>query len=389
MSPPASRILFCFHDATASGASLWLRDFLRQGDFSGRETHAVLPTSSPMEASLDGAVTSCHTLSLLPGDTAGHGPGAMMRRLQNRLAAVGDYRRLMRRVGANLVYVNSSVQIAPMIAAWREGLPLLVHVREGWRSGWTFPLKRLAVRRLAQSVAFDASRGVALFGPPPSGRRWEVSPNGVGEHLLHAGKRREELRAEFGYTVGEKVFLFLGTLCQRKGVHDLMEVWPSIRRAHPEARLLLAGGADEGETHPAIRGLVQSPPEGVRYLGFSDRAVDLLALADYFVLPSYGEAMPISISEALMAGTPVIARAVGDVSFQIGKGRGFLFRGRGPEPLQRAMLHVLSHPEDVQRRARRGQEFARTRLVDREQYAQVLRLCDEAVLAGRPRQGGP
>lgn len=377
--PRASRILFCFHDAQASGASVWLRDFLLRGDLAGRRAIAVFPSPSAMEPLLSGRVSSSHVLSLERGDTTGAGPVIAARRAANRLAAVAGYRRLMREEVADLVYVNSSVQIAPMIAAWREGLPLLVHVHEGWRTGRTFPLKRLAVRRLAHCGVFAASRGMKLFGPPLPGRHWEVSPNGVEERLLMARQRRAELRAEFGYTHGERVVLFLGTLCRRKGVHDLMEIWPSVHQAHPEARLLLAGGTDEAETHPAIVALAKSPPEGVRYLGFSDRAVDLLALADYFVLPSYGEAMPISISESLMVGTPVIARAVGDVSFQIGGGKGFLFRGRGRRPLERALLHALSHPEGAARRARRGQAFAREHLVDQAQYARILALCDEAV----------
>jgi glycosyltransferase involved in cell wall biosynthesis len=373
------RLACVFHDPQPSGASLWLRDFLRDGMFAPHECHAILPGESVMEPILRTAGVPCHRVGLVAGDAMVGGLANRIARIGNRLAAITEYRHLYKAIGATAVYVNSSVQIAPMIAARLAGLPLFVHVREGWHTGRTHGLKRWCVRHLAGACGFDASAGIKLFGPPLAGRRWEVVPNGVDATLADRRHRAGELRAELGLPTDRRIVLFLGTMGRRKGVHDLVECWPAIRAAHPETLLVLAGGIDPAESHPRIREAIGATPEGIRYIGFSPRAHDLLAAADFFVLPSYGEAMPISISEAMMIGTPVVARRVGDVEFQIGEGRGFLFHGDGPASLQAALLEALSDSVAASLRAAAAQRFAIAHLDRRAQAAHLLELVGAAI----------
>lgn len=375
------RVAFCFHDPFPTGASVWLRNFILTEPVPRDRALVVLPAPSEMEAGLREAGFEVAVLGMTIGDLSKSGPAKAFGMAANRLHGLRDYQALFRRWRPDVVYVNSSYQIAPMLAARMAGFPLFVHVREGWRSGRTHELKRFVVRRFARAVAFDASEGVRLFGPPLPGRTWEVSPNGVDPAFAELRQRRGELRERYGLRPGERVLLFLGSLSRRKGLHDLLAVWPALRAASPGLRLLVAGVADQFETDAGIRAFPSAPPEGCDYLGFRKDAPELLAAADGFVLPSYGEAMPISISEAMMVGTPVVARAVGDVAWQIGDGRGYLFSGDGPEPLRLALGEWLADGVEAARRAAAAQAFARERLTAAQQKAQILRLLGEA--AGR------
>lgn len=367
----AARVAFCFHDPAASGASIWMRDFLCADGWPAKDAVAVLPGESPLEESLHDAGIPVRRVRVQLGALRDATAARRVAMVANRLSMVGQYVNLFRRERVRLVYVNSSYQIAPMIAARVMGLPLVVHVHEGWRSAGTHGLKRWAVQRLAHGALFAAQRGMELFGPPRPGRRWVFSPNGVAQDLALLIEKRREIRERLGIEPSEFLCIFLGTLSRRKGTHDLIRVWPHLRRRHPRARLLVGGNVDAGESDPAILGFVSDPPEGARYLGFRRDARELIAAADALVLPSYGEAMPITISEAMMIGTPVVARNVGDVAFQIGEGRGFLFDGRGGRPLLRALHEAISQPGEASVRAARAQEFAREHLDHRRQCDQV------------------
>jgi glycosyltransferase involved in cell wall biosynthesis len=293
---------------------------------------------------------------------------------KERLRAVWSYRKIFQRHRIDIVYVNSSVQIAPMLAAISLGLKLIVHVREGWNTGWTFPLKRFCVRTLAHGALFDARKGMRLFGGQPRGRRWIFSPNGVAPHLRDP-ERRAATRETLGLADDEIAFLFLGTLIQRKGLHDLVECWPDVIRAAPKARLLVAGLEERTENHPAIRSLIAGEVKKARYLGFRRDVYDLLEAADFFVLPSYGEAMPISICESMMAGTPVIARTAGDVAWLLREGRGYPFSGRGAESVKTAIMGALSD-KDVGGKAARARTFAQRRLHRDVQRRQIINLLE-------------
>jgi len=373
--PRLPRTAFCFHDPQPSGASRWLCDFLLSDGFVADRAIAVLPAPSPMEAPLRDAGIEVRVLAGRMGaltDNRGWQDRAAV--ALNRACMVADYVSLFRGEAVQLVYANSSVQIAPMIAARVARLPLVVHVHEAWNTGCASALKRLAVRRLANAALFAAQSGLDMFGGQPIGRSWMVSPNGVAPELLELSAHRRMLRQRFEFAGKDRVVLFLGTLCERKGVHDLAACWPDIRRRFPAARLVVAGNLDAQERNRAILDFAQAPPEGAEYLGYRDDARELLCAADLFVLPSYGEAMPLSISEAMMIGTPVVARAVGDVEWQIGDGCGFPFRGKGPRPLTEALATALSNPTEAASRAIRARNFAKKYLLRDVQNRQVRRM---------------
>jgi glycosyltransferase involved in cell wall biosynthesis len=128
-------------------------------------------------------------------------------------------------------------------------------------------------------------------------------------------------------------------------------------------RLLIVGdGPDRPRIAEAIARL--GLDDSVELLGPRDDVDALLATADVFVLSSDSEGMPMSVLEAMAAGLPVVASAVGGVSEIVRDGEtGTLVPPRDPVALGRAIARLVEDPALRQRfgaagRRRAEREFA-------------------------------
>ena len=80
----------------------------------------------------------------------------------------------------------------------------------------------------------------------------------------------------------------------------------------------------------------------VRFLGYVADPAPVLAGAQLFVLSSRSEAFPRSVLEALRAGLPVVASAVGGIGEAVTDGvNGLLVPAGNPEPLAAALQTLL------------------------------------------------
>ena len=98
----------------------------------------------------------------------------------------------------------------------------------------------------------------------------------------------------------------------------------------------------------------------VDFLGWQDDARPFIAGFDVFVLPSRDESFPLSIVEAMLAGTPVVATDVGSVAEAVVDGRtGLLVRSGDRHALGEAVRKLLADDEFRERLASEGQRHAR------------------------------
>jgi glycosyltransferase involved in cell wall biosynthesis len=110
-----------------------------------------------------------------------------------------------------------------------------------------------------------------------------------------------------------------------------------------EARLLIAG---DGPDRPALEAEIDRLGlTNVELLGTRDDVPELLAGSDVFVLATESEGLPMSVLEAMAAGLPVVASAVGGVPELVVDGEtGVLVPPGDSAALARALETVVADP---------------------------------------------
>ncbi len=155
--------------------------------------------------------------------------------------------------------------------------------------------------------------------------------------------------------------LFVGGLTSRKGVLDLGAASDALRERGVEHELWIAGGVpDEGDE--AHDGVLRDLPRDARLLGAvaPEDVAAVYASCDVFCLPSWWEAMPLTVLEAQAAGLPVVASAVGDVPLMVEDGvTGRVVPARDVAALTHALGELLTDPGLRERMGRRAQDHAR------------------------------
>jgi glycosyltransferase involved in cell wall biosynthesis len=105
-----------------------------------------------------------------------------------------------------------------------------------------------------------------------------------------------------------------------------------------------------------------------------------LSAASIVVLPSREESAPMALIEAMAAGAPVVATAVGGVPYLVEEGVvGRLVPPADPPALAAALTDLLRQPALCDRMGKAGQALARERFEPGRVAAQYLALYREAV----------
>jgi len=141
-------------------------------------------------------------------------------------------------------------------------------------------------------------------------------------------------------------FLFLGRIADHKGIFDLLEVIIKEQSSLRGRSRFLVGGNHE------VDRLKKMIAEGgvediVEYIGWvqDDEKDHYFNSADYFILPTYHEGMPMTILEALSYGKPVISTPVGSIPEVIEhNSNGYLFPPGDKRQLQEILFEVINNP---------------------------------------------
>jgi glycosyltransferase involved in cell wall biosynthesis len=136
--------------------------------------------------------------------------------------------------------------------------------------------------------------------------------------------------------------LFLGRLEPGKGIYDLLEAVSAVRPAVPDVRLVCAGEGDRSAVARYAERLgIADAVKFTGWVGPSGKRA-LLESAAVFALPSYDEALPMSLLEAMAAGVPVIVSPVGGVPEVVVDGVSGFFAAPGDiATLQRLLAKLL------------------------------------------------
>jgi len=206
--------------------------------------------------------------------------------------------------------------------------------------------------RLPSGLVRVVRNGVEPFRPAPDGR---ASRLGDGGPLVVGG---------------------VGRLTRQKGFDLLVEATRRLVREGWPVEVRLAGaGRERDRLAAAAAGLP------VRLAGFTDDVPGFLAELDVFCLPSRAEGLPLALLEAMMAGLPCLATAVGEVPAAAGKAA-LVVPPEDVDALTRALRQLLGDPRLRAELAGRARALAVRNFDVAAMVAATVAIYDEA-LAGR------
>jgi glycosyltransferase involved in cell wall biosynthesis len=174
-------------------------------------------------------------------------------------------------------------------------------------------LDKKVLHRADRVVAVSRDIGEQLKAGGIRTKRIQVIPNAVPTPLRSARQdERRRLRKRFQIPDNELVLGYMGRLSEEKGLPYLIEAVRQLSADKLPVRLLLVG---DGPQRNALERRVEQSGLQSRctFTGFQQQAERLLPAIDIFVLPSLTEGTPMALLEAMAAGVPVIASAVGGI----------------------------------------------------------------------------
>jgi glycosyltransferase involved in cell wall biosynthesis len=249
---------------------------------------------------------------------------------------------------ADIVHIHSA--LAPGVTLGRAGLlalaarmrrcGVIVHAHGGRVALWltSAPRRWLARAALAPAhvvIAVSTGGRDALERTLPSGRV-QLVDNGVDVNAFTPGATPHS----------PPRVLYAGTLTKRKGLLDLFEASELLNARGVAHELCVVGGTpDEGP--PAEAEIRAAAPPSVQFWGQQppETMPQVYARADVFCLPSWWEAMPLSVLEAMAAGLPVVASKVGDVPRLVDDGvTGCLVPAHDSAGLAEALERLCTEP---------------------------------------------
>ncbi|MFC6083378.1 glycosyltransferase family 4 protein [Sphaerisporangium aureirubrum] len=202
---------------------------------------------------------------------------------------------------------------------------------------------------------------------PPAEVRAELLAAAPGGEGPAAGSTAEE----------RPILLTVARLAQQKGLDTLLT---AAAGPYEGVRPLFVV-AGEGPLRPGLAARIVAEGLPVVLLGDRPDVADLLRAARALVVASLWEGLPLSVHEALRAGTPVIATAVGGLPGMVGDA-GLLVPPGDPAALRREIARLLADPVLGRRLAAAA---SARELPDEKDAVQAVRAAYEQARGSRGR----
>ncbi len=296
--------------------------------------------------------------------------------------------RYLRRHGIDLVHTQlETVTVHGGIAAKIVGLPTVhtLHTfaypeatsKEIRRSevAW-FALRNFHDKIIAVSAAVG-DYAVAKGRVPPE--RISVLYNGIDTSSF---RRRNEadraaVRKTFGIPADAALVVTVAVLRREKGIQFLIEAWPDILEAVPNAYYLIVG-AGPFESQLKSLATTYNLTDRVLFAGARNDIPEILGGSDLFVLPTLDDVLPTVLAEAMASGLPIVASRVGGVPEMVEPGKnGLLVAPADQTQLAEACVRLLRTPDEALRLAQGGQDVAEARFNVRNQVRKLENIYQE------------
>nr|WP_230416595.1 glycosyltransferase family 4 protein [Micromonospora tarapacensis] len=262
---------------------------------------------------------------------------------------------------------------APVVVTWHNAV-----LAGGLRGG----LSRLAERIVARGarVTLGASADLVERAGALGAADVRLAPVAAPE-LPAPRRRRAAVRAEFAVAADQPLILSVGRLHPQKRYDVLVDAAARWRERVPPPVVVIAGS---GPAYLPLAARVSAARAPVTLLGHRTDVADLLTGADLAVVTSDWEARQLFAQEALRAGVPLVATAVGGLPELVGDGAVLVSPG-DVDAVDTAVRVLLDDPAGRVELGRRGAARAATWPTEAETVGQLVALYAELA----PGHAGP
>ncbi len=302
--------------------------------------------------------------------------------------------RLIREEAVDLVSHNDNLRAhrASVMAARLAGVPQVCHIRS--LTSYFRPIDRCLSsvvdffiyissaieKQCREDIGIAARKGQVIYDPVDLGAYADV----------HGAT--SPIRAEFGFTDGERVIANVGRLVSIKGQDFFLQAMAQVVRTHPNAKALLVGAPESTPAGQAYYGRLKQLvadmglSDHVIFTGFRTDIPQIMAASDIVVhSASEPEGLGRVLVEAMAAGRPVIGTAAGGVPDVVqDRENGLLVPMADPASMAEAIQRLLRDPARARLMGQRAKQTVQARFTIRR-HVEAVQGVYERVL--RPRGG--
>ena len=209
----------------------------------------------------------------------------------------------------------------------------------GWKNRFYERLQVMSYRRCSAVVAVSdrLSARLAKCGIPRS--RLHMVRNGWSSEP--APLPRDVARARLGITSDEPRVGWIGRLSREKGADVFIQSLPALRTAGARASIV-GDGVERARLGYLASGL--GVADMIDWHGSIADAGAVCPAFDAFIMSSRTEGTPVVLLEAMAAGVPVVATAVGGIPAILSTDGGLLVPSESPVELAEAIQLTLTEP---------------------------------------------
>ncbi|WP_292177096.1 glycosyltransferase [Brevundimonas sp.] len=254
-------------------------------------------------------------------------------------AAVSDLAAEFRIGGYHVVIANTAEMYPAISAAAEAGIPSVWIIREG--NSWNAYYERkpaeietiaLSAFALPYRVVFVSAASQARWSDVNSRDNFTLIRNGLDADRFRQKvlmNDRGALRRNLGVSDDDCLVVCVGTMCARKGQHDLLLAFISLPAEQQRRLRVLFVGERRGAYCEEFRAFVGTLPvsiqERIMIVAETSNVGMYYSVADVFFCGSRVESYPRVILEAEAVGLPIVTTPVSGIPEQVIEGANALF----------------------------------------------------------------